>query len=156
MSRIVYRNMTVEDVAQAARIEKQIFSRPWTEENFRDSLELEATIFVVAQLENSGEIVGYCGCYQSFEEGNITNVAVKADVRRQGIACGVIQKVLELGKTRGISTFVLEVRVSNYAAIALYEKMGFRSVGIRKNFYVAPVEDAGIMVLSCENIDGGK
>lgn len=147
MSRIIYRNMTQEDIAQAVEIEEQIFSRPWTAENFLDSLKLEDTIFLVAQKEDSDEIVGYCGCYQSFDEGNITNVAVKESARRQGIAYGLVSAVLEQGRRRGIHNFFLEVRVSNMPAITLYEKMGFKTAGIRKDFYVAPVENAWVMVL---------
>lgn len=148
MDRIIYRPMTQDDVPQAVEIEKQIFSRPWTTENFLDSLKLADTIFLVAQKEDSEEILGYCGCYQSFDEGNITNVAVKESARRQGVAQGLVSAVLEEGKRRGICNFFLEVRVSNLPAITLYEKLGFKTAGIRKDFYVAPVENAWVMVLS--------
>lgn len=150
MNRIIYRDMTSEDVAQAVDIENQNFSRPWKKEDFLDSLLLADTLFIVAQDEESEEIQGYCGCYQSFEEGNITNVAVKDSVRRQGIAFGMLNAVLEKGRKRGISRFFLEVRVSNLPAIMLYEKLGFQTAGIRKDFYVEPVENAWVMVLDQE------
>ncbi len=145
---VIYRPMAPEDVSQAVTIENQIFSRPWTKENFLDSLSLKDAIFLVAQREDSKEIVGYCGCYQSLDEGNITNVAVIEAVRRQGIARGLLSSVIDEGQRRGICNFFLEVRVSNLAAITLYEKLGFRTAGIRKDFYVAPVENAWVMVWS--------
>lgn len=147
MNSIIYRNMIQEDIEQMVLIENEIFSRPWTKENFQDSLGLKDTIFIVAQEKESGEIVGYCGCYQSFDEGNITNVAVKKSARRQGIAKGMLEEVLKIGRSRDICNFVLEVRVSNLPAITLYEKMGFKTVGIRKDFYVDPLENAWVMLL---------
>lgn len=147
MSRIVYRDMTEDDVAQVAAVEKRLFSRPWTAEAFLDSLSLPDTVFLVAQREDSKELLGYCGCYQSFDEGNITNVAVCESVRRQGIASALISALVNQGSQRGIRRFFLEVRISNVPAVTLYEKAGFQTVGVRKGFYAEPVEDAKIMVL---------
>lgn len=139
------RSMTRTDAREMARIEKQIFSRPWREQDFLDSYALSDTIYLVAEDENN-VIVGYCGCYQSFEEGNISNVAVSPERRRCHIADSLIECMFGKGKERGISVFTLEVRVSNEPAIQLYKKHGFEVAGVRKRFYAEPVEDAMIML----------
>lgn len=139
------REMRIEDAAAAAQMEAEIFSRPWTEADFRSSLALQDVYYKVAEHKETGKIVGYCGCYRSFEEGNITNMAVKSSVRRQGIADSLLDAVLECGMQMGIETFWLEVRESNEPAIRLYQKFGFEQVGIRRNFYADPPESARIM-----------
>ena len=78
-------------------------------------------------------------------EGDIHNVMVTSKYRGRGIATQMMTVLLEEGQKQGIEEFTLEVRVSNAAAIKVYEKMGFVSEGIRPRFYEQPVEDAMIM-----------
>ena len=137
------KKMLSEDAAEVAAIERMIFSQPWSEKGFLDSLESPDTLYFVVKVQ--GVIVGYCGLLQSFEEADITNVAVHPEWRGRGIAYQMLQTLMEQGKTRGIERYTLEVRVSNASAIHVYEKLGFTSVGIRKNFYDMPREDAVIM-----------
>lgn len=137
------KKMLPEDAAEVAAIERMIFSQPWSEKGFLDSLESPDTLYLVVKVQ--GVIVGYCGLLQSFEEADITNVAVHPEWRGRGIAYQMLQTMMEQGKTRGIERYTLEVRVSNASAIHVYEKLGFTSVGIRKNFYDMPREDAVIM-----------
>lgn len=137
--------MQEEHIKEVSAIEMQLFSRPWTEENFRESIKMENTIFVVAKMSNTDEVVGYCGLYQSFEDGDITNVAVKKSSQRQGVAKKMLVSLLRLAKERGIDNVMLEVRQSNVPAISLYEKIGFVNIGVRKGFYIEPKEDANLM-----------
>lgn len=132
-----------EDAWRAARIEAMIFSMPWSEQGFCTSIQSEDTEYL-GVWENE-ELVAYCGFLQSFEEADITNVAVHPDYRQRGIAYAMLERLMEKGKQRGIERYTLEVRAGNTAAIHLYEKLGFVSVGIRKNFYEKPREDAVIM-----------
>jgi len=143
MKRWNIRRMEERDLSQVAAIEAASISPPWSEQSFRDTIALHHTIFLVA--EDEGEIAGYCGCYQSLEEAEITNVAVREDLRSNGIARSLLEKLMEIGKAQGAFAFTLEVRVSNIPAIHLYESLEFESVGIRKNFYEKPKEDAMIM-----------
>lgn len=143
MNKLIVRRMGEQDLAQVSAIEAEAFSVPWSEKSFRDSLAMHHTIFLVAELD--GEIAGYCGCYQSLEEAEITNVAVDKKLRGQGIARKLLEELLEIGRLQGAFAFTLEVRVSNTPAIHLYESLGFESVGIRKGFYEKPTEDAMIM-----------
>ena len=144
MNELLIRPMEELDLSQAAAIEKEAITPPWSEQAFRESLGLEHTILLAA-IED-GQVAGYCVCYQSFEEGEITNVAVKKELRGQGIAGKLLEKVCSYGKERGLERYILEVRAGNEPAIHLYERSGFTRVGIRKGFYEQPVEDAVIMV----------
>ncbi len=136
-------SMTVDDIAQVAEIERQIFSIPWSEKAFRDSMESDNTIYIVAK-ENDN-VAGYAGMYLSFEEGNITNVAVNPFSRRKGIGEKIVRDILNRAYEKGVRDVFLEVRETNSVAIALYEKIGFKEEGIRKNFYDKPRENALIM-----------
>jgi len=127
-----------------AELEKEIFSQPWSEQGFLDAIEREQNLFLVA--EEAGELSGYLGLYQSLDEGEITNVAVRADKRNLGIGEKLMQAAIAEAKQRNINQIVLEVRVSNAPAIHLYEKCGFVNCGIRKGFYDFPKEDAYIMI----------
>ena len=126
--------MTVDDIAQVAEIERQIFSIPWSEKAFRDSMESDNTIYIVAK-ENDN-VAGYAGMYLSFEEGNITNVAVNPLSRRKGIGEKIVRDILNRAYEKGVRDVFLEVRETNSVAIALYEKIGFKEEGIRKNFTI--------------------
>lgn len=135
--------MTEQDIEQVSEIEKATFTQPWSEAAFRDSLNREDTIYVVAYEENA--VVGYCGLWNIVNEGNINNVAVSQKYRGQQIGFEMLTKLIELGNAQNIEAYTLEVRKSNEAAIKLYEKLGFVNEGIRKNFYDNPIEDAFIM-----------
>lgn len=135
--------MTADDISQVAEIERQIFSIPWSEKAFKDSMESDNTIYIVAKEDNN--VTGYAGMYLSFEEGNITNVAVNPSSRRKGIGEKIVRDILNRAYEKGVRDVFLEVRETNSAAIALYEKIGFKEEGIRKNFYEKPKENALIM-----------
>lgn len=167
---MLIRGMTTEDIPQVAKIETECFSVPWSEKSFADSLKREDTIFLVCEEEKNKEIhdihgenseklqnepnisdkkiIGYIGMYLSFEEGEITNVAVTSSARKKGVGNALINAIKEFAKQQNIQRIILEVRASNTPAITLYEKNGFVFVGKRKNFYEKPVEDANIMI--CE------
>lgn len=140
---IHYRRLRAEDVPAVSRLEKETFSMPWSAESFLHMLEKEDTAYFVA--EEDGQILGGCGLFLIAGEGNITNVAVTPKARRRGVATGLLTYLLSEGDRVGLTAYTLEVRVSNRAAIALYEKFGFVSEGIRPNFYEKPREDAMIM-----------
>lgn len=143
MCKLNIRRMEEGDLDQVCAIEEETFSMPWSRKSFRDTLSYYHTLFLVAELD--GEIAGYCGCYQSLEEAEITNIAVRRQLRGHGIGRRLLMELMRLGKEQGAFAYTLEVRVSNQAAIHLYESLGFVSFGIRKNFYEKPREDAMIM-----------
>ena len=125
------------------RIEQASFSLPWTEAMLRIQLDRNSHIFLTAQA--GGRIVGYIGLMYVLDEGYISNVAVSPDYRRQGIADALITRLCEICTGLELSFVTLEVRAGNAPAIALYEKHGFQRVGLRRNYYERPKEDALIM-----------
>lgn len=137
--------MSKEDLEQVCELEKTIFSMPWSYQSFMDSLEKKENIYLVAVEDK--EVIGYCGVWVIEKEGQINNIAVKRECRNQGVGNHILQALLEEGKKQEIEQFTLEVRKSNKHAIALYEKNGFSSLGIRPNFYEKPQEDAIIMTV---------
>lgn len=143
------REMTVADAAEAARLEQECFSMPWSQKIYESTLANPDTFYLVAE-EDTGDgklFVGMCGFQNILGEADISNVAVREGFRRQGIAEKLMRLLLEEGRRQGIEAFTLEVRSSNEAAIRLYEKFGFVTEGVRKRFYEKPVEDALIMWL---------
>ena len=85
------------------------------------------------------------------DEGYITNVAVRPDCRKQGVASKLLQVFLDFAQANRLAFLTLEVRASNYPAIALFGCLGFRGVGRRKNYYEHPKEDAIIMTKEFEH-----
>lgn len=142
---MIIRNMTQEDLSIVCAIERGAFSQPWSEEDFRTSLEDEKNDYLVAEVD--GVVVGYCGCWGVADEAAIYNVAVDKKYRRQQIGRLLLQELIEQSAKRGTTAFTLEVRSSNEPAIRLYQSLGFECEGIRKDFYSKPKEDAIIMWL---------
>ncbi|MFR8547898.1 MAG: ribosomal protein S18-alanine N-acetyltransferase [Lachnospiraceae bacterium] len=140
---IVIEDMKTEDIEEVAQLEKEIFSIPWSSQGFLSSLRQPDTLYLTVRA--GGRLVGYCGLLQSFDEADITNVAVCSDFRARGIGRRMLEALMERGRERGIERYTLEVRVSNEPAIRLYHRLGFEDAGIRKNFYEKPSEDALIM-----------
>ncbi len=141
---IVIREMQVKDVSAVAVLEAMCFSEPWSEQAFLDALkQTEALLLVAVGMDDKP--LGYCGIYLSADEGEITNVAVCPDYRKRGIADAILTAVFAKAQKRGTQTVYLEVRESNISAQKLYEKHGFVSCGIRKNFYRKPTEHAIVM-----------
>ena len=133
--------MQERHLAALAEIEKVCFHAPWSADMLRE--ELGKGLFLVA--ERDGVAVGYVGCQTVLDEGYITNVAVSPDCRRQGVGRALIGTLVSHAGAQGLAFVTLEARTSNMPAIALYENAGFQKVGVRKNFYTAPVEDALLM-----------
>lgn len=146
---MIIRTLQDSDLDQIICIEENTFSDPWTKEDFQLASQKEGNLYLVGEV--NGQVVGYVGCWGILDEGYIYNVAVDAIYRRQGIAYQLLLEVILQMTNRGISSMTLEVRASNQGAIALYESLGFVNVGIRKDFYVKPIEDAVIMWLESKH-----
>ena len=114
----------------------------WTRKQLLEAMTRDDTIYLVAEM--AGRIVGLCGVQNISGDGEITNVSVSGDVRRQGCGYKMMKQLLERGKGIGIKDYTLEVRAANASAIGLYEKLGFKSEGIRPGFYDEPKDDAAI------------
>ena len=138
--------MTYDHIPQVAAIERQGFPDPWSERMLREHLDNQCAAALVA-LGEDGTILGYAGLLVVLDEGYITNVATRPEYRRQGIASDLLGVFRNFAEGNHLAFLTLEVRASNTAARALYEKEGYAQVGCRKNYYDHPKEDAIIMTL---------
>ncbi len=134
-------------LSQIAELEALCFSEPWSEKSLELLLGESATGFVCV---SEGRVLAYGGMLIAPDEGQITNVAVHPDARREGLGRAIVDALIEEALERGLEQVSLEVRVSNLAAIALYERAGFTVEGKRKSFYRRPTEDALIMLKSIQ------
>ena len=127
-------------VAAVAELERQNFSEPWPEIAVRSELPNKLALWLVAL---DGEaVVGYVGSQTVLQEADMMNIAVADSHRRRGIAKMLVE---ELIRQLDAYQLTLEVRASNAPAISLYEALGFQQVGLRKNYYRKPKEDALIL-----------
>lgn len=135
--------MTLQDVASVYQLSADCFSEPWSLESIRQEVTNPvASYFVV---EQEGEIVGYSGLWHVLDEGEVINIAVSQQKRRQGIGAMLLEKLIEKARSCQVSVIHLEVRQGNEMAINLYRRYGFKEIAIRKGYYHKPLEDAVIM-----------
>lgn len=135
--------MTKADVREIAELEKQCFRPPWSENAIMG--ELKNSIAYYHVLEWNDEIIGYAGMWVLFGEAHITNVAVKEAYRRRGLGEHLMIKSMEAAVKHRAKSMTLEVREHNYAAQALYQKIGFEQAGRRRKYYRDTGEDALIL-----------
>ena len=144
-------NYVIADASEALlpqiqRIEQQSFTVPWTEQMLRMQLAPDSHVFLTA--ETAEGVVGYIGMMYVLDEGYISNVAVRPDHRRQGVADALLDALEARARILLLSFLTLEVRAGNTPAIALYAKHGYRVAGRRRNYYEKPTEDALLMTLT--------
>ena len=136
--------MTAEHLDEVAELERLCFSDPWSRNLLAEALKNDLSAYLVA-LDDAGRVAGYAGLTVVLDEGSIDNIAVRPEYRRRGVSAQLLEVFLNFAQGNRLAFLTLEVRASNYAAIALYGSRGFRAVGRRKNYYEHPPEDALIM-----------
>jgi len=141
--------LTERDLDEVMQIERASFSAPWSIGMFRQDLNFPLARCLAAWCPEAGErrLAGYLICWFVADEVHITNIAVRRDRRRRGIAAHLVEEALGLARESRMQTCTLEVRRSNEAAKGLYRKLGFESRGIRPRYYSDNNEDAVIMGL---------
>ncbi len=135
--------MASEHLDALAELEKICFSQPWSYQSLEEELTNDTAHFFTAL--DGEEVVGYIGLYIICESCFVSNIAVYPHYRRKGAATALIQTACDCAKEHGTDFISLEVRKSNAEALSLYEKLGFTEMGLRKNYYRNPPEDALIM-----------
>lgn len=140
---LVIVKMTVAHLEEIARLEKECFSSPWSEDGLKSELDNNFARFYVAFMGD--KIAGYIGSHNVLGEVYITNVAVFPEFRKNGVGKALVEFLVDGMKCENAEFVTLEVRESNLKAISLYEKCGFQKVGKRKDFYEKPREDAVLM-----------
>lgn len=140
---MTFREMLVEDLEQVVDIEQNLFSVPWTKEGFLTYLMKKDTMFFV--VEEKERILGYCSMMTVLDEGDILNVAVRSDRQKEGIGQFLVDSMLRMAEMQGIRLVHLEVRQGNGIARRLYQRLGFKEDGLRRDYYENPVENAVLM-----------
>jgi ribosomal-protein-alanine N-acetyltransferase len=142
---VIIEPLSKDFVDPVAEIEAECFSVPFTKKDISEYLENGLWRFFVAREKDA--ILGYISFRLVFDECHICNVATATDARRRGIGSLLVSHLISYAKEQGVSKYFLEVRESNLAAIHLYERFGFVKVGVSKNHYTLPRENAILMNL---------
>jgi ribosomal-protein-alanine N-acetyltransferase len=141
--------MTVDDLDEVMRIERVSFRDPWTPGMFRQDLDFPLARCLSAKCAEDGtkRLAGYILCWFVADEVHVTNIAVRKDLRQQGVATRLLEEALCQARLDRMRFCTLEVRASNEAARGFYRKLGFEARGIRPKYYSDNGEDAMIMWL---------
>ena len=135
--------MNEHHVPQIALLERECFADPWSQQSIASELHNPLSLWLVAQ--EGQTLLGYVGSQTCLYETDMMNIAVSPASRRQGVARALIEALVSALRQRGSKQLTLEVRASNGPARQLYESLGFLQVGLRKNYYRNPKEDALIL-----------
>jgi [ribosomal protein S18]-alanine N-acetyltransferase len=143
---IEIRRLTLADLAAIERIERRAYPTPWSRSMFAGELAKTSSICLGAFDADEAEmLVAYLIISRYADAWHVMNVAVHDDYRGQGVATQLLNRLFELTSGDDRRGYTLEVRVSNAAAIRLYERLGFVARGIRRGYYTDNREDALIM-----------
>jgi tRNA threonylcarbamoyl adenosine modification protein YeaZ/ribosomal-protein-alanine acetyltransferase len=142
---VIRRATSRDDLAAVDALQRQTFTNPWGAESIRWELENTDVSRLYLMHDASGALVAYCACWMVFDELHINSLAVDRSHRRTGIATMLLDRVLADAAASGARAATLEVRRSNTAARALYERLGFVVEGLRRDYYQDPREDAIIL-----------
>ncbi|MCS7232599.1 MAG: ribosomal protein S18-alanine N-acetyltransferase [Synergistetes bacterium] len=138
--------MNLGDIDEVLEIERESFSIPWSKRTFLNELSFPENVYLVARLKD--KVVGYAGIRFYGRQGHITTIAVASRWRGNQIGEQLLLAILEIAKERKVREVILEVRPSNRVAIGLYEKYGFKVIGVIPNYYMDNGEDALLMKLN--------
>lgn len=142
------RQMSPDDIDSVLVVENLCYPNPWSREIFERELRADWSNLVVIDAEDgSGHTIAHICYWVVHDELHILNVSVHPDHRRQGLGRHMLDAALEVCTEQRLQYVTLEVRVSNAAAITLYESRGFQSIGRRKNYYSDNREDALVLAL---------
>ncbi len=143
--------MDKSHLREVAELDKELFSRPWSQDSWESELYDTTVSLVVAETEK-GHVLGYGVLGVILDEGCLEKIATRPQYQRQGIAQAILGSFLRYGQEH-LAFITLEVREDNAPALALYEKNGFVQVGRRKNYYSEVHRDA---ILMTREFEGGE
>lgn len=140
----IIRKMIPRDIDSIMQIENEAFSMPWSKESYLAEMKNQFASYLVCDV--AGTIAGYGGIWTVFEEAHITNVAVNAEFRRQGIGSAIMTELENRAREKKARRIMLEVRPSNEPALKTYKKLGYLPANVRNEYYSDNGEDALIMI----------
>ncbi len=142
-----FRSMQAADLVAIMKIEPHVYSHPWSQGNFIDSLN---SGYPACVLEYEGKIIGYSLMMMVLDEAHLLNLSIANAHQKQGLGRLLLEHMIQVAKNKKAANMFLEVRASNISAIALYENIGFNEMAIRRSYYPAHSgrEDAVLMGLT--------
>ena len=142
--RTLIEEMTLEDIPAVQEIEREIFLTPWPRNAYRREL-LQNRLATYLVLREEDELVGYAGLWKMHDEAHVTTVGVRRKEQGRGYGMALMLALIERAYELDARWVTLEVRASNFGAMALYEKLGFKVIGRRRGYYTDDGEDAVVM-----------
>jgi [ribosomal protein S18]-alanine N-acetyltransferase len=139
--------MLESDIDAVVEIEQVSFADPWKKSMFLTELK-EPGISIPLVIKDTDTVIGYAVLWQVMDEMHLGNFAVKPEYRKKRIGSQLLQYIIDMAVQKKVIKITLEVRQSNTAAIALYQRFGFKAVAIRRGFYTKPTEDGFVMLKS--------
>jgi [ribosomal protein S18]-alanine N-acetyltransferase len=142
---VTIRTLQLRDLGAIEAIERDSYSTPWSRSMFAGELSKASSVCLGALEDDTDELVGYLIVSRYVDAWHVMNIAVDPNRRRAGVATALLERLFEVTAGDGRRGYTLEVRVSNQAAIDLYQRLGFQPRGIRRAYYTDNREDALIM-----------
>ncbi len=142
---IELRKLKLRDLSAIEQIERSSYPTPWSRSMFASELAKPSSICLGAIDSDAEQLVGYLIISRYVDAWHVMNIAIADEYRRRGIATRLMERLFDLTAPDGRRGYTLEVRISNEAAIRLYEQVGFKGRGVRRGYYTDNREDALIM-----------
>jgi ribosomal-protein-alanine N-acetyltransferase len=147
---VVERLTDARDLDGVLAIEELSFNNPTTREWYEGEMQRRDVCFIYVIRTTEQPVAGFCALWLVADEVHINNLAVRPELRGAGLGSRLLAGVLAETAAMGAAHTTLEVRRSNLPARRLYERAGFRTVGVRQNYYTQPVEDALVLRLQAK------
>ncbi len=141
----VVRPMRPDDVERVAEIEREAFTSPWKAETFQRLMGRPGAELLVLELPDEA-VAGYAVLWCIEDQGELANIGIDAARRGRGLGNLLLDRVIALAVERGVKSLYLEVRESNRTARHMYAERGFEEIGVRRNYYDHPREDARVLL----------
>ena len=139
------RPMLEADLASVTAIETASFTTPWKVTTFRTLLDRSGAVLRVLETPTL-RVGGYAVLWCILDQGELANIAIAPELRNRGLGAFLLDRMMAEARERGVESLYLEVRVSNFRARAMYGSRGFEEIGVRRDYYDKPREDARILV----------
>lgn len=145
---VIERLASPADLDGVLAIEAASFNNPTTREWYEGELKRPDVCFIYLLRTTDQPVGGFCAFWRVAEQIHINNLAIRPELRGQGLGSRLLHAVIAEARRLGASRATLEVRRSNVQAIRLYQRAGFSQAGVRPNYYTQPIEDALVLVFS--------
>lgn len=142
----LWRPMSMKDLATVSRLDEICQPHAWGPANFQGELLRGESGYARVLEDGAGDLDGYVCAWTVLDELHLGNIGVRPSLRRRGLARSMMHDMHGWARAKGAMFAHLEVRAGNAAAIALYEQLGYRRVGVRRAYYADNGEDAQLMV----------